>query len=148
MRPGWRQLHHVSRQGVLQASPLPPSSLPLPRLANRLYLAGSDGLSFPEHLQRASHQDLDCYRLLPEHGNCLHQEIADVVNSTLSSKGAVLIRGLASLLPSNREFGRLAGCLGESFGYSGGFATREEDPEAPGEAWRQDSSLARCDGGL
>ena len=86
-----------------------------PLLANRPFLAGSDRPSCPKHLPHISEEDVDCYRLL-EKGNSkdeIPSAIASLVHSQLANKGALLIRGLSPILPTNAEFGRLAGLLGQ-----------------------------------
>ena len=146
-------LHTLSRALVPES--LPPSSASSgPALANRLFLAGSDRPSCPQQVPLLSNEDVDCYRLVDDKDNKdeIPTAIASLVHHQLANKGALLVRGLAPILPTNAEFGRLASLLGprcvtpsniftetssiqvlsSRFHYNAGFASREEDPAAPG----------------
>ena len=144
-------LHNLSRALVPESLPSPPSASPGPPLANRPFLAGSDRPSCPQQVPLLSNEEVDCYRLVvDDKGNKdeIPTAIASLVHSQLANKGALLVRGLAPILPTNAELGRLASLLGprsftpsnifsiqvlsSRFHYNAGFASREEDPAAPG----------------
>ena len=99
---------------------LVPESLPSdagasgPLLANRPFLAGSDRPSCPKHLPHLSEEDVNCYRLQEKVSSKdeVPSAIANLVHSQLDNKGALLVRGLSTILPTNAEFGRLASLLG------------------------------------
>ena len=72
----------------------------------------------------------------------LHQEtdieslgssIRDLVRAQLQDTGAVLVRGLHTVITTNAAFSRLVDRLGDRFAYTAGFATRKELEDAPGE---------------
>ena len=72
----------------------------------------------------------------------LHQEtdveslgssIRDLVRAQLQDTGAVLVRGLDTVITTNAAFSRLVDRLGDRFAYTAGFATRKELEDAPGE---------------
>ena len=58
--------------------------------------------------------------------------IAEVVAENLDTKGAVLFKGLSSVIKGNPEFSLMAAQQGQKFSYTAGFATREEFADAPG----------------
>ena len=147
-------LHTLSRALVPESLP-PPSASPGPALANRPFLAGSDRPSCPQQVPLLSNEEVDCYRLVvddKDNKDEIPTAIASLVHHQLANKGALLVRGLAPILPTNAEFGRLASLLGprsvtlnkifteifliqvlsSRFHYNAGFASREEDPAAPG----------------
>ena len=107
-------LHTLSR--ALVPEPLPAADATLgPLLANRPFLAGSDRPSCPKNLPHVSDEDVDCYRLVAkdESKDEVPSAIASLVQSQLANKGALLVRGLSTILPTNTEFGRLASLLGQ-----------------------------------
>ena len=142
-------LHTLSRALVPESLPSPSASSG-PALANRPFLAGSDRPSCPQQVPLLSNEEVECYRLVDDKDNKdeIPTAIANLVHSQLENKGALLVRGLAPILPTNAEFGRLASLLGprsftpsnifsiqvlsSRFHYNAGFASREEDPAAPG----------------
>ena len=107
-------LHTLSRALVPESLPSPSSTSPGPALANRPFLAGSDRPSCPQQVPLLSNEEVDCYRLVDDKGNKdeIPTAIASLVHSQLGNKGALLVRGLAPILPTNAEFGRLANLLG------------------------------------
>ena len=106
-------LHTLSR--ALVPEPLPAADATLgPLLANRPFLAGSDRPSCPKNLPHVSDEDVDCYRLVAKGSKDeASSAIASLVQSQLANKGALLVRGLSTILPTNSEFGRLASLLGQ-----------------------------------
>ena len=106
-------LHTLSR--ALAPEPLPaPDGNSGPILANRPFLAGSDRPSCPKNLPHVSDEDVDCYRLLEKGSKDeIPSAIASLVHSHLANKGALLVRGLSTILPTNTELGRLASLLGQ-----------------------------------
>jgi hypothetical protein len=87
----------------------------------------------PESLNFISEEDVDCYRLVDdttaeEAGDAIKQ----LVDEKLEDKGAVLVRGLLPVFPTNKEFGMLVEKMGKAFSYSAGSASREHDPDAEG----------------
>ena len=75
----------------------------------------------------------------------LHQEtdveslgssIRDLVQAHLRDTGALLVRGLDTLITTNRAFSRMVDSLGDRFAYTAGFATRKEFEDAPGDKWK------------
>ena len=75
----------------------------------------------------------------------LHQEtdveslgssIRDLVRAHLRDTGALLVRGLDTLITTNRAFSRMVDRLGDRFAYTAGFATRKEFEDAPGDKWK------------
>ena len=106
-------LHTLSR--ALVPEPLPaPDDTSGPILANRPFLAGSDRPSCPKNLSHVSDEDVDCYRLVEKgRKDEIPSAIASLVHSQLANKGALLVRGLSTILPTNTEFGRLASLLGQ-----------------------------------
>ena len=143
-------LHTLSRALVPEPLPVSAAASP-PLLANRPFLAGSDRPSCPRNLPHVSEEDLDCYRVLEKSNKEeVPLAIASLVHSQLANKGALLVRGLSPILTTNAEFGQLARLLGQRskhliagrkkyclnsfprFHYNAGFASRAEDPAAPG----------------
>ena len=108
-------LQTLSRTLVPEPLPYATAVAPGPLLANRPFLAGSDRPSCPKHLPHISEEDVDCYRLLEKGGSKdeVPSAIAGLVHSQLANKGALLVRGLSPILPTNAEFGRLASLLGQ-----------------------------------
>ena len=106
-------LHTLSR--ALVSEPLAaPDATSGPILANRPFLAGSDRPTCPKNLPHVSDEDVDCYRLVEKGSKDeIPSAIASLVHSQLANKGALLVRGLSTILPTNTEFGRLASLLGE-----------------------------------
>ena len=104
---------------------------PVIRLANRPFLAGSDGHEFPRTLNYASDEDCHCYETPPDTSL---ERLGDDVRVVMDSdKGAVLIRGLETFIRGdNAIFGKLVDLLGSKFSYTAGFATRKEYDNAPG----------------
>ena len=147
-------LHTLSRALVPESLPSLSSASSGPALANRPFLAGSDRPSCPKEVPLLSNKEVECYRLVDDKGNKdeITTAIGSLVHNQLANKGALLVRGLAPILPTNAEFGRLANLLGprsvtlskifteisliqvlsSRFPYNAGFASREEDPAAPG----------------
>ena len=109
-------LHTLSRALVPESLPSPSASSG-PALANRPFLAGSDRPSCPQQVPLLSNEEVDCYRLVDDKGNKdeIPTAIANLVHNQLANKGALLVRGLAPILPTNAEFGRLASLLGPRF---------------------------------
>ena len=108
-------LHTLSRALVPESLPSPSSASSGPALANRPFLAGSDRPSCPQQVPLLSNEEVDCYRLVvDDKGNKdeIPTAIASLVHNQLANKGALLVRGLAPILPTNAEFGRLANLLG------------------------------------
>ena len=110
-------LHALSRALVPEPLPAPPApGASGPLLANRPFLAGSDRPSCPKNLPHLSEEDVDCYRLVEKGSKDeVPSAIASLVQSQLGSKGALLVRGLSPILPTNADFGRLASLLGQRF---------------------------------
>ena len=106
-------LHTLSRALVQESLPSPSASSG-PALANRPFLAGSDRPSCPQQVPLLSNEEVECYRLVDDKGNKdeIPTAIASLVHNQLANKGALLVRGLAPILPTNAEFGRLANLLG------------------------------------
>merc|ERR1712142_473188 len=106
---------------------------PIP-LAGRQYLAGSDDRSCPARLEYATQDHYTLFRLMRQdlHLSDLAIAIAEVVESHLSCKGAVLFKGLSEIIKDNPDFSAMAAKQGEKFSYTAGFATREEFGDAPG----------------
>ena len=106
---------------------------PIP-LAGRQYLAGSDDRSCPARLEYATQDHYTLFRLVRQdlHLSDLAIAIAEVVESHLSCKGAVLFKGLSEIIKDNPDFSIMASEQGEKFSYTAGFATREEFGDAPG----------------
>ena len=143
-------LHTLSRALVPEPLPVSAAASP-PLLANRPFLAGSDRPSCPRNLPHVSEEDVDCYRVLEKSNKEeVPSAIASLVHSQLANKGALLVRGLSPIVTTNAEFGQLARLLGQRskhliagrkkyclnsfprFHYNAGFASRAEDPAAPG----------------
>ena len=128
------QAKHLASHPLLQAEPLPsyPASLK-PQLRDRPWSASTHSPLVPESLDFISEEDVDCYRLVDdttaeEAGNAIKQ----LVDKKLEDKGAVLVRGLLPVFPTNKEFGMLVEKMGKAFSYSAGSASREHDPDAEG----------------
>ena len=106
-------LHTLSRALVPEPLPVSATASP-PLLANRPFLAGSDRPSCPRNLPHVSEEDVDCYRVLEKSNKEeVPSAIASLVHSQLANKGALLVRGLSHILPTNAEFGQLARLLGQ-----------------------------------
>ena len=108
-------LHNLSRALVPESLPSPSSASPGPALANRPFLAGSDRPSCPQQVPLLSNEEVDCHRLVVDdksNKDEIPTAIASLVHNQLANKGALLVRGLAPILPTNAEFGRLASLLG------------------------------------
>jgi len=87
----------------------------------------------PESLKFISQEEIDCYRLAAEaKAEEAGKAIKQLVDEKLFDKGAVLIRGLLPVFPTNKEFGILVEKMGKSFTYSAGTASRAHDPDAEG----------------
>ena len=110
-------LHTLSRALVPESLPSPSASSG-PALANRPFLAGSNRPSCPQQVPLLSNEEVDCHRLVVDdksNKDEIPTAIASLVHSQLGNKGALLVRGLAPILPTNAEFGRLASLLGPRF---------------------------------
>ena len=120
----------------------------------RPYLAGCEGAGLPRTMAPASNEDCKSYRMsqvIDISGKMyvviilLHQEtdveslgssIRDLVRAHLRDTGALLVRGLDTLITTNRAFSRMVDRLGDRFAYTAGFATRKEFEDAPGDKWK------------
>ena len=127
---------------LLLPEPLPsfPESLQ-PKLRDRPWSASTQSPLVPESLKFISQEEIDCYRLVAdtnteEAGNAIKQ----LVDEKLYNKGAMLVRGLLPVFPTNKEYGMLVEKMGKSFSYSAGTASRVHDPDAEGESPQMTSS--------
>ena len=120
---------------LLLPEPLPsyPASLQ-PKLRYRAWSASTHSPLVPDSLKFISEEEVDCYRLVAgttaeEAGDA----IKELVDEKLHNKGAVLVRGLLPVFPTNKEYGQLVEKMGQAFSYSAGTASREHDPDAEGD---------------
>jgi len=103
------------------------------KLANRPYLAGSGGDGFPDSMSYANADDCDSYVLQNTLSIAnLGVNIRDIIDNRLITKGAVLVRGLDSVIKDASTFSSLVDHLGNRFSYTAGFASRKELDNAPG----------------
>ena len=58
--------------------------------------------------------------------------LKELVDNSLYTKGALLVRGLDHVVEDNSKFSKLVDFIGSKFSYTAGFATRNELPNAPG----------------
>ena len=119
----------------LLAEPLPsyPATL-RPRLRDIPWSASTNGVMVPEVLEFVTEEDLDCYLLVANTpADQAEKAIKQLVDEKLPNKGAVLVRGLQHVFPTNKEFGKLVEKMGKAFSYNAGTASREHDPDAEGE---------------
>ena len=157
-RSGHRDGEHLCSESLLQLSPKPaaikmastlllPEPLPSfpeslrPKLRDRPWSASTQSPLVPESLKFISQEEIDCYRLVAdtnteEAGNAIKQ----LVDEKLYNKGAMLVRGLLPVFPTNKEYGMLVEKMGKSFSYSAGTASRVHDPDAEGESPQMTSS--------
>ena len=94
------QLHHLSR--TLEPCPLAPSPHPPAPLAGRPYLAGSTSPSCPATLLPLTEEQVTTYSATGR-GTAeeVQGDVAALVDQQLGNKGAVLVRGLKGVLPTN-----------------------------------------------
>ena len=94
------QLHHLT--STLEPCPLPPSTHPPSPLAGRPYLAGSSSPSCPATLLPLTEEQVTTYRATGR-GTTeeVQGDVAALVDQQLGNKGAVLVRGLKGVLPTN-----------------------------------------------
>ena len=112
-------------------------------LSKKAYLAGSEHPNFPKLLNYATNEDLEPLAL--NHNKVdvrskfsdvqieyIAEEINQVLNDQLVSRGAVLFRNLGYYVPDSIAFSKLISRLGERMPYIAGMATRDEMEKSPG----------------
>ena len=112
-------------------------------LSKKAYLAGSEHPNFPKLLNYANNEDLEPLSL-DQHKvevrskfsdvqiEYIAEEIDQVLNDQLVSRGAVLFRNLGYYVPDSIAFSKLISGLGERMPYIAGMATRDEMEKSPG----------------
>ena len=117
--------------------------LPQIILSRKPYLAGSEHPNFPDILNYANRDDIAPFSL-DNHKvsirskfsdiqiECIAEEINQVLDDQLVSRGAVLFRNLGYYVPDSIAFSKLISTLGERMPYIAGMATRDEMEKSPG----------------